>query len=156
MLDQTHLPLLQEDCRAGRWGAETWTKLNCWLKWVVSTCRTDWALGLGETHHSRVEIVWLYGWGGHRAEDSLLFLPAVAEPDAHHLLLHGQLLWDQRNLLWVRLGVLQGHIRLLVGCWFISSNLNWKLNNLKTKKERMKERKNSKNNHTAGVLARLK
>lgn len=119
MMEQTHLRLLQEDCMAWRRGAEIGTKWRGYgygYSSSVCSCSTEWPLGLRKTHHSRVEVVRLYGWGGHRAVDSLLFLTTVAEPDTDHLLLHGQLLWDQRNLLWVGLGILQGHVSLLVMC----------------------------------------
>lgn len=48
------------------------------------------------------------GRGGTGRIDALLFLPAVAEPDPDHLLLHIELLGYQHDLLWGRLLVLQG------------------------------------------------
>lgn len=62
---------------------------------------------LWAAHHSGVVVVGFDGQTGHRAVDPLLLLTPVAEPNPNHLLLHGELLGDERDLLRVGLRVLK-------------------------------------------------
>lgn len=64
------------------------------------------AVWLLATHQPGTVHGWFDGCG-HRAIDSLLLLSSVAEPDPHHLLLHGQLLCNHGDLLRAGFGVLQ-------------------------------------------------
>lgn len=65
---------------------------------------------LWAAHHSGVVVVGFDGQTGHRAVDPLLLLTPVAEPNPNHLLLHGELLGDKRDLLRVGLRVLKNQI----------------------------------------------
>lgn len=61
---------------------------------------------ISQTHQTRIVVVRLHGWSGNGAVYPLLFLPPVAEPNPHYFLLHGKLLWDERDLFRVGFWVL--------------------------------------------------
>lgn len=69
---------------------------------------------LTATDHPGVVAIGFERGAGHWAVDPLLLLTPVTEPNSNHLLLHGQLLRDQRDLLRVWFGVLQTHHDRLV------------------------------------------
>lgn len=74
----------------------------------VAPFTTGWSgATLRAAHHSGVVVVGFDGQTGHRAVDPLLLLTPVAEPNPNHLLLHGELLGDERDLLRVGLRVLK-------------------------------------------------
>lgn len=71
---------------------------------------------LETAHHSGVVAVRFDRQSGHWAEDPLLLLTAVTEPDPDHLLLHGELLGDERYLLRVGFWVLEKNRTVLAWC----------------------------------------
>ena len=57
------------------------------------------AVAGGFVRHDGRSLAGQWGGGAAGGVDAFLLLPAVAEPDPDHLLLHGELLGDHQDLL---------------------------------------------------------
>lgn len=90
---------------------KSWEIAHHWIPdefWIHKKQACKWKAATLETaHHSGVVVVGFDRQTGHGAVDPLLLLTPITEPNSNHLLLHGELLRDERYLLRVGFWVLE-------------------------------------------------